>query len=149
MVLLAEYIVLDDYDIRHAQASIGLTAVSYGLYLILAIAARSAGLRLYEILVMLVPSMALLSLRSLFLRLNGHWCVAWAVGISLFVGQLIIGLHYLPIPPLRFALLLVGTAYAATSLAGGIEEGQSLREVWLEPAIMWAALTGLAFVISA
>ncbi len=147
LVLLAEYIVLDDYDIRHAQASIGLTAVSFGLYLILAIAARAAGLRLYEILAMLVPSMALLSLRTLFLRLNGHWCVAWAVGISLFVGQLVIGLHYFPTPPLRFALLLVGPAYAATSLAGGIEEGQPLRRVWLEPAIMLVALTGLAFII--
>jgi hypothetical protein len=147
LVLLAEYIVLDDYDIRHAPASIGLTAVSYGLYLILAVAARAAGLRLYEILAMLVPSMALLSLRTLFLRLNGRWCVAWALGIALFIGQLAIGLHYFPTPPLRYALLLVGPAYAATSLASGIEEGRPLRRLWLEPAVMLAAILSLAFLL--
>lgn len=147
LVLLAEYIVLDDYDIRHAPASIGLTAVSFGLYLILAVAARAAGLRLYEILATLVPSMALLSLRTLFLRLNGRWCIAWALGIALFVGQLAIGLHYFPTPPLRYALLLVGPAYALTSLAGGVEEGRPLRRLWVEPAIMLVAIGALAFLI--
>lgn len=148
MVLLAEYIVLDDFDIRHAPASIGLTAVSFGLYLILAIAARAAGLRLYEILAILVPSVALLSLRALFLRLNGRWCIAWSVGIALFIGQLAIGMHYFPISPLRFALLLVGPAYAITSLAGGIEEGQPLQKLWLEPTFMFVLVTGLAFLLS-
>lgn len=147
LVLISEYIVLDDYDIRHAPASIGLTAVSFGLYLILAIAARAAGLRLYEILATLLPSMALLSLRTLFLRLNGRWCIAWAVGISLFIGQLAIGLHYLPTPPLRYALLLVGPAYAITSLAGSIEEGRPLRDLWFEPVLMLAAVMALAFAI--
>lgn len=149
LVLLAEYIVLDDYDIRHAPASIGLTAVSFGLYLILAIGARAAGLRLYEILATLVPTMGLLSLRALFLRLNGRWCVTWAVGIALFIGQLAIGLHYFPVSPLRFALLLVGPAYAVTSLAGSIEEGRSLRGALLEPAIMLVLFVGLSFVLPA
>ncbi len=147
MVLLAEYIVLDDYDLRHAPASIGLTAVSFGLYLILAVAARAGGLRLYEILATLVPTMAVLSLRTLFLRLNGRWCWPWAAGIALFVGQLAVGLHYFPLPPLHYALLLVGPAYAATSLAGSIEEGRPLKNAWLEPAIMLAAVAGLAFII--
>lgn len=146
-VLLAEYIVLDDYDIRHTPASIGLTAVSFGLYLILAVATRAAGLRLYEILATLVPSVALLSLRTLFLRLNGRWQLAWAMGIALFIGQLAIGLHYLPMPPLRYALLLVGPAYAATSLAGGIVEKQAMKSIWLEPVSMLVVMTALAFLI--
>lgn len=146
-VLMAEYIVLDDNDIRHAPASIGLTAVSFGLYLILAIATRAAGLRLYEILATLVPSVALLSLRTLFLRLNGRWCIHWAVGVGLFIGQLVIGLHYLPMTPLRFALLLVGPAYAATSLAGSIEEGRQAKTLWLEPAVMLGLMAALAFLI--
>lgn len=147
VVMLAEYIVLDDFDIRHAPASVALTAVSFGLFLILAVSTRAAGLRLYEVLATLVPSVALLSLRTLFLRLNGRWCLAWAVGIALLVGQLIIGLHYLPTPPLRFALLLTGAAYAATSLAGSLEEGQPGKSIWLEPVSMLAAMTGLAFLI--
>lgn len=147
-VLMAEYIVLDDNDIRHAPASIGLTAVSFGLYLILAIATRAAGLRLYEVLATLVPSVALLSLRTLFLRLNGRWCIHWAVGIGLFIGQLAIGLHYLPVTPLRFALLLLGPAYAATSLAGSIEEGRPVKTFWLEPAVMLGLMAALAFLIS-
>jgi hypothetical protein len=146
-VMLAEYIVLDDYDIRHAPASAALTAVSFGLFLILAVATRAAGLRLYEILATLVPSVALLSLRTLFLRLNGRWRIAWATGIALFIGQLMIGLFYLPVPPLRFALLLTGAAYAVTAIAGGIEEGQSMRSLWVEPAILLAALTSMAFLL--
>ncbi len=43
MVVLAEYIVVDPQDIRHAPASIGLTAVSFALYLVLAVSVHAAG----------------------------------------------------------------------------------------------------------
>jgi len=46
MVLVAEYIVVDPTDLRHTPASVGLIAVSFALYLVLAISLRASSLRL-------------------------------------------------------------------------------------------------------
>lgn len=144
LVLVAEYITVDIEDERHALASIGLTAVSFALYLTLAIALRAAGLRLYLILPALVAAIGLAALRTLYLRLEGEWCLTWAVGIAMVIGQISMGLHYWPLSPLRFGLLLTGPAYALTSMAASFTEGRSWRTSWIEPAIMLAALWGLA-----
>ena len=147
LVFVAEYIVVDIGDSRQAPAAVGLTAVSFALYLTLAIAMRAAGLRLYLILPALFSAIALVALRSLYLRLGGRWCWAWALGVAIVVAQFAMGLHYLPLSSLRYGLLLLGLAYALTSTAGAVEEGRSWRTLWIEPAIMLAALWGLSFVI--
>lgn len=147
LVFVAEYIVLDPTDVRHGPATIGLTAVSFALYLVLAIAVRAAGFRLYTLLAALVPAMFLVSLRSLYLRLGGQWKYAWALGISLVIGQFAVGLHYLPISPIQFSLMLLGLSYALTSLAGSIEEGRAWQTLWIEPAVMLAVIWTLGGVI--
>ncbi len=146
LVLVAEYIVLDLSDARNALATVGLAAVSYALYLVLAITVRAAELRLYLLLPALTLSMGLVSLRALYLRLSGRWSVAWAVGIAAVTGQLAMGLHYLPLSPLAFGLVLLGPAYALTSAAGSLEEGAPRHTLWIEPAIMLAVLWGLALL---
>jgi len=144
LVFVAEYIVVDTSDVRHPPATAGLTALSFALYLILAIAVHSAGWRLYLALPALVAAAGLVSLRTLYLRLGGRWAFAWAVGIALVVGQVAIGLHYLPLSPIRYGLLLLGPLYSLTSLAGSFEEGRGPRR-WLgEPVLMIILLWGLA-----
>lgn len=144
LVLVSEYIAVDMFDTRHGLAAVGLTAVSYALTLVLTIAMVAAGSRLYVLLPALGTAIFLVTLRSLYLRLGGRWCYGWAVGITLVVGQVAAALHYLPLSPLRFGLLILGLAYALASFAGSIEEGRPSRSVWVEPVIMLAVLWGLA-----
>jgi hypothetical protein len=148
LVFLAEYIAVDFSDVRYALAAIGLNAVSYALFLILAIAIRQPDFRLYLLLPALFFPMALVTYRSLFLRLNGRRCLTWSLGIALVICQIGMGLHYWPVSPLAYGLILIGPAYALTSLAGSIEESRSWRTLWIEPAVMLAALWGLALVFS-
>jgi hypothetical protein len=149
LVFVAEYIVVDLSDDLYAPAAIGLSAVSFALYLFLVISLRAAGLRLYTILPAIVVSMALVALRTLYLRLSGRWCLVWGAAISVIVGQIAVGLHYWPLSPLSFGLLLVGPSYALTSVAASIEENHPWRTLWIEPAVMLVILWGLAFAVAA
>lgn len=144
MVLLAEYIAVDPADTRFGPASVGLTAVSYALFLMLSIALAGAGVRLY----VLAPAVGLaifaITLRSLYMRLNGRWYFAWALAVALVVTQVAAALHYWPLNPVRFGLVVMGLAYALANVAGSIEEGRSGRALWIEPAVMLAAMLALA-----
>jgi hypothetical protein len=144
LVFIAEYIVVDLYDVRHAPAVVGLTAVSFALFLILTITLAAAGLRLYVLMPGVMLAIFLVVLRTLYLRLNGRWCIAWAFGISLMVGQFVAGLHYWPVAPLSFGLVVLGLAYALTSVAGSLEEGRPWQSSWFEPVFMLVVLWGLA-----
>jgi hypothetical protein len=147
LVLVAEYIVVDANDLRHAPASVGLTAVAFALYLILAISVRAAGLRLYMLLLVLVPTVFLVSTRALYLRCGGQWHAPWAFGIAIVVGQAATGLHYWALTPLPFGLILVGLALGLTTLAANIEQGRTLRRVWQEPTVMVVLIWGLALLL--
>jgi hypothetical protein len=68
LVLVSEYIAVDPTDIRHGPASIGLTAVSYALFLILTITLVAAESRLYILVPALTGAIFLTTLRSLNLR---------------------------------------------------------------------------------
>jgi hypothetical protein len=136
VVYVAEYITLDPADSRYVPAAVALTAVAFSLFLILAIALRAAGVRLYVILPASVIAVFMVVQRTLYLRLGGRWPWKWPVAISVITGQLVIGLHYWPVSPLQFGLILLGAAYALTSVAGGLEEGRSGRSLWVEPGVM-------------
>jgi hypothetical protein len=144
LVLVAEYIVVDPEDVRRALASAGLTAVSYSLYLILAIVLRSAGVRLFLFLPAITIAAALVSLRTLHLRLLGQWKIGETVVISLVVGQLAAALEYWPLSPVAFGLAVLGPAYALTSLIGALEEGEPVRQAVIEPGIVMLIAWGAA-----
>jgi hypothetical protein len=144
LVLVAEYIVVDPEDVRHAIASAGLTAVSYALYLILAIVLRSAGVRLFLLLPALTLAAALVSLRTLHLRLIGQWKIWETIVIALVVGQIAAALQYWPLSPVAFGLAVLGPAYALTSLIGGLEEGEPVRQAVIEPLIVMGVICGAA-----
>lgn len=144
LVLISEYIAVDPEDTRHAAATVGLTAVSYALFLILVIALAGADMRLYLLLPGLFIAIFLVTLRSLYLRLGGRWCIAWSLAIAMTVAQAAAALHYWPLSPLRYGLVLLGLAYALASIAGSVEEGRPWQTLWIEPVLMLAALWGLA-----
>jgi len=144
LVFIAEYSVADVADIRHPAATVVLTALSFSLFLILAIAIRSANFRLYLMLPTLALAAWLVSLRTLYLRLGGKWFFAWAFVMAVVAGQIAMALHYWPVSPIRFGLILLGPSYALTSLVGGYEEGGPARSWLVEPAVMLALLWGLA-----
>lgn len=140
LVFVAEYIVVDVTDVREPPASLGLTALSFALFLILAIGLRTSGIRLYLILPLLVPVVGLLSSRTLFLKTSGDWNILWGIGIALLIGQLAASLHYLPISPLKYGLFLLGPAYALTVLAVNLQQEVEPRRIWIEPGVMLAII---------
>ncbi len=149
MVFIAEYITVDFSDIRFAPAAIGLTALSFALFLILAITLRSVGTRLYLALPGLAAPVFLVALRTIYLRSNGQWRPAWAAGITLVIIQIATGLQYLPVTPIGYGLFLVAPAYGLTSFAVSIEEGRAVRSAWLGPLIIMVLLVALGLVFSA
>jgi hypothetical protein len=147
LVMVAEYIAVDPNDTRYGPAAVGLTAVSYALFLILAIALAAARTRLYILVPALTGAIFLVTVRNLYLRLSGRWCISWSIGIALMIGQVTAALHYWTLTPLRFGLIILGLAYALASLVGSFEEGRPWRSSWFEPAIMLAVLWGLAIML--
>lgn len=148
LVLVAEYIAVDPQDERYPLASAGLTAVSYALFLILAIALRSSELRLFLILPALTIAAGLVSLRTLHLRLSGQWLFLPGLAITLIVAYIIAALHYWPISPITFGLAILAPAYSLTSLVGALYEGEPFRKAIVEPAIVLLAVWGAALWIS-
>jgi hypothetical protein len=132
-VFFAEYVAVDPSAPAYAAATAGLTAVSFAIHLILITALRFAGVRM----ILLVPSVfivaALIGLRTLHLRLGGRWEFGWAVAVGLVSTQLAAGLHYWPLSPLQFGLILLGELYALISLAIQRGEGIPLRRAAAEP----------------
>jgi hypothetical protein len=147
LVFMAEYVAVDPYDNRYAAATIGLTSVSYALFLILVIALVGQNTRLYVLIPALFVALFLLTLRNLHLRLGGRWCVGWSFATALIVSEAAAALHYLPLTPLRSGLVVLGLAYGLSSVAGSVEEGRPWRVGWVEPAIMLVILWGLAIAL--
>ncbi len=144
LVLVAEYIAVDPEDERYPLASAALTAVSYALFLILAIVLQSAGFRLFLILPALLLAAGLVSLRTLHLRLNGRWLYLPTLAIVVIMAGIISAFHYWPLSPITYGLLILGPAYSLTSLIGALSEGQPLRRAIIEPVVVISVVWGFA-----
>ena len=148
LVLIAEYITIDPRDERHPLAAAGLTALSFALFLSLAISLRFAGLRLFLILPALTLGVSLVSLRTLHLRLQGRWAIVQAATIALTCAQLTAALHYLPVSPISYGLILLGPSYAITSLVSNLAENKTFRQSFAEPLIVFIIVIGVAMLIN-
>jgi hypothetical protein len=138
-VFIAEYNVVAQGKLQHPVARMGLTGLSFALYLLLVIAVFSADLRLYIRLPLIAIGGLMVVARSFHLRL-GEWHVSWAIVNSLVITQLAIGLNYLPISPIQDGLILVGAAYGLTSLVTGIKEARHGVAFWAEPVLMMGVM---------
>jgi hypothetical protein len=143
LVLVAEYIAVDPDDIRQPAAAVGLTAVSFALYLILAVALRVVGFRLFLILPALTLAASLVSLRALHLRLK-RWALVEAAVIGLLCGQLAAALHYLPLSPVSFGLAVLAPAYSLTSFIANLAENEPLRKAVVEPGVVLVIILATA-----
>jgi hypothetical protein len=146
-VLVAEYITVDPDDIRHSIAAAGLTALSFALYLTLAISLRLAGFRLYLILPAITFAAGLVSLRTLNLRLYGQWAFTQAGVIAIISAQIVAALHYLPLSPISYGLLILGPTYALTSFLANLTEGEPIRQAIIEPGLVFALILVVAMWI--
>lgn len=146
-VFVAEYIVVDPGAPYYAISMAGLTAISYTLFLVLAVALRYGAIRLYILVPALFLAAALASLRILHLRLSGHWEYAWSLGIAFVCVQIAAALHYWPLTPIQFGLSLIGVLYGLTSLAVNLAEDHSTPRAALEPAVIMGLCWGLAVFI--
>jgi hypothetical protein len=146
-VFVAEYIVVDPGAPYYAAAMAVLTAISYTLFFLLAVVLRYSNARLYLLVPALFLAAFLASLRILHLRLSGRWEYAWSAGIAFVCIQIASGLHYWPLSPIRFGLMLIGSLYGLTNLAMNLGEEQPARRAVLEPAIGIALCWGLAIFI--
>jgi hypothetical protein len=115
------------------------------IFLILATALKAVNARLVMVVPALFAAGGLAALRTLHLRLNQRWEVAWAVGIGLVAAQFGAAMHYLPLSPVQFGLALLAPLYALTVLAVSLVEGNPFRRAFLEPTLMLALFWGLAF----
>jgi len=146
-VFLAEYVVVDHDAPYYTLSVAGLTAISYALFFVLSIVLSSSGVRLFILLPSLFIASTLASLRILHLWMGGKWEFAWALGIGFACIQLAAGLHYWPLTPVQFGLLLIGPLYGLINLAINIGESISLRNAALQPSIVAALCWGLAIFI--
>lgn len=144
LTLVAEYITVDSDDLRQPIAAIGLTALSFALFLALAVGLRVGNWRLFGTLPALGLAGFMVCLRALHLRLGGRWALMEAGLVAWITIQVVAVAHYLPLSAPAYGLVILGPAYALTSLAGNLAEGQPLRKSWLEPSIVLAIIWGIS-----
>jgi hypothetical protein len=144
LVIVAEYVTVDPDDLRYPIATAFLMAISFTLYLILAIILRSAGVRLFLMLPAITLAGTLAALRVYHLRLQGRWLVGLALVQAVIIAQITAALHYWPLNPITFGLVLLAPAYALITLVINIAEGEPFRQAIIEPAVVIAIIWGLA-----
>ncbi|MFH2038496.1 MAG: hypothetical protein ABIJ65_03575 [Chloroflexota bacterium] len=149
VIFRSEYAAVDPGDTSYPLATAMLTALSYTLVLILAVALRSNSVRLVLLSPALFFTSGLASLRILHLRLNERWEFGWAIGIALIATQLGTALHYWPLTPVQFGLAVLAPVYALTNMAASLIEGVPFRQAVIEPAILLASIWGLVFFLKA
>jgi hypothetical protein len=147
LVLVAEYITIDPDDARNPVAAAGLTAVAFALFLTLAISMRYEAIRLFIMLPVLTLAADLVSLRAMHLRLQGQWMFMPAVVVALIGGQITAAVHYWPLSPVVFGLVLLGPIYGLTSLLAALAEGETITQAIIEPATVIVIVWGVAIWI--
>ena len=140
-VLVAEYIVVDGEDARYPLAAAVLNGLGFLLFFLLVVAVRSSGLRLFFTAPMLGLAAGIVALRTLNLQLHGLWRPVETVFVMAIVTQFAAALHYLPIPPVAFGLILTAITYASTVFLGRLLED-------LPPAqALWEPLAALGLLL--
>jgi hypothetical protein len=143
----SEFIIVDPEDVRFPPAAIAITAFSFALLFLLTVGARFSQFRLYLLLPMLTVPTFLIVFRTLFLRQGKRWYAYWSMAISLFNAGLTLGLHYLPLSPVTYGLILLATGYGITSLAGNLLSEYPGRNFWIEPVLMCSLFLALSIMI--
>lgn len=146
-VFQSEFIVIDLEDQRSSLAIIGLSAVAYVVYLILCVALRAAEIRLYLTLPVYFITAGVISWRVLKLRQRGTNRMHWSIVTALVTSQVSIGLHYLPVQPIQFGLIMTGLCYSIVVFAIAFDKVNDFRKSWKEAVLLLVSLIGVALIL--
>lgn len=134
-VIWSEYNSLFPEDFRQPISTALLTALSYAILLVLSVSLESSNQRL----IISIPAIALgsvtMSMRVLQMRLSEQWPVLPAIGCMLITSQMAAALHYLPITPLSYGLVILGTLFVVVNFILNIANKASLRRSGFEAVI--------------
>ena len=144
LVILAEFIVLDEEDSRRPLAATLLGALSFAMFLALIVSLRVSNLRLVMTLPAVAISSGALSFRVILLQNPDQTRLPEAAASLIVVTQLTAPLHYLPISPLSFGLILLGILYAMINFIVNISQNDLSKFSLIEPASVLIILWGLA-----
>lgn len=147
VVIVAEYVAADPEDIRQPIASAGLIALSFMIFLVFVVSLRSTGLRLFFMLPAVGFSTGLVSLRAINLRLHKGWLLPETVVIVLIAAQTSAALHYLPISPISFGLILLGLVYALIIFVVNYAQAALMKLAILESLYILAIVWALAYFL--
>lgn len=149
LILIGEYIVLDYGNPYYLTASIGITAISLALFLILAISLHLAGVRLFFRVPALSISAGLVLLRVIHLRTEGEWMIRRAILAAVVIGEIAAALHYWPLNSISFGVALLGPTYAFIELSENLHksEKKSLMEIILGPLFVLIFAWAIAWFV--
>ncbi len=111
IVIIAEYITLDSNDRNFLPASITIQGVANGAFVIVIAALQNVDTRLFYILPTVILSHLAFSYRVMILQLEQRKALFPALLFSLIIGEVAAALHYFPIRPIQYGLMLVGVSY--------------------------------------
>lgn len=140
-ILLAEFSSSSKENRFYNVATIALNALTYGLFLILAITVRGSALRLYLAFPAIAVGSFLAATRVQLLQENAEWRPMQMGAITFILAQIAAALHYLPISALGYGLILLGLLFALNhyinALNLGVEPRLAIREPIITLAIFW------------
>jgi hypothetical protein len=145
-ILIAEYNSVSAESRLYPAASLALGALSFGLFLILAISVRGLGLRLFLALPAIGLGAFLSGARVNLLRSAQDWRPLQLVGITFIAVQVAAALHYLPISALGYGWILLGMVFSLNNFAAALNSGQKLRAAVREPLVTLAIFWLLALL---
>lgn len=148
LVILAEFIALDEEDLRYPIAVALLNALSYAIFLALVVSLRSSGQRLILTLPVISLAAGMLGLRIINLKDAEHWHLPQAAAGLVVVSQFAAALFYLPIQPISFGIFLLGALYAIISFTQNILHSPFTRRSLGEPVAVIFLLWILALWIN-
>ncbi|MCL5428772.1 MAG: hypothetical protein M1347_03085 [Chloroflexi bacterium] len=145
-ILIAEYSSAFKENRFNSVATVALSVLTYGLFLILAITVRGAALRLYLAFPAIALGSFLAATRVQLLQGDAEWRPMEMVGITFTLSQVAAALHYLPVSALGYGLFLLGLLYALNLYINALNQGQEPRRAAREPLITLAIFWLLALL---
>lgn len=136
LVLAAEYQVITPDEQTSPLAVIGLTALTYGLYLILCITLATSEVRVYIQLPFLLVAGFFVNSRMIFLRNQKAWKMGSSLITAILPAEMAVGLSYLFINPIQYGLILTGLHYALGSLSNELDANRQRKNRFSEPVAM-------------
>jgi hypothetical protein len=134
-ILVAEYNSVSEESRLYAFVNLALSALSYTLFLMLAISVRGLGLRLFLVLPAIALAAFLTGTRINLLRSVVNWHSLQLLAMTFLVVQVAAALHYLPVSALGFGLILLGLTFSINNYFAALNDGQPPRQAAREPAI--------------